>query len=332
MFPWPPDGSPLRFDRFMEAALHDPERGYYRRRIREVGRAGDFSTSASLSPVLGRAIGHWAAAAMKSTGCRDLIELGPGSGELAEAILAALPWHQRIRVRFHLVETSEPLRKVQAERLGNRVRWHHSAVSALSACDGAACIYSNEFVDAFPVRRFKNQGGQWLEEFVTPGASQWQPAGKLPPGSVFGRDWDEGQVVEVHASYHEWLNEVIPHWKSGRMLTIDYGQPVHDLHHRRPAGSLRGYFHHQLVTGPELLERPGYQDLTADVNFTDLIEWPKPRLNPVSCLTQSDFLSSHIDAQSPADGFLAHAGGAGGAFLCLDQVVAGGLETLSSLG
>src|ERR1035437_9115029 len=44
---------PLRFDRFMEAALYDPEGGYYEREGR-VGRGGDFVTGPSWHPAFGR--------------------------------------------------------------------------------------------------------------------------------------------------------------------------------------------------------------------------------------------------------------------------------------
>src|SRR5450759_5794784 len=43
---------PLRFDRFMEAALYDPEGGYYEREGR-VGRGGDFVTGPSWHPAFG---------------------------------------------------------------------------------------------------------------------------------------------------------------------------------------------------------------------------------------------------------------------------------------
>jgi len=306
----------------MDAALHDPEHGYYARRIRNVGARGDFSTTPTLSPALGQAVSQWVLGALRDSGSRDLIELGPGSGELAQAILESLPWHRRARLRLHLVETSEPLRKIQESRLGKkRVRWHRSAAEALGSCQGAACIYSNEFVDAFPVRRFKTTPAGWLEEFVTPGESHWQLAADLPESSAFTRDWKVGQVVEVHESYHQWLRDTLPHWKRGRMLTIDYGNTVDQLYHRSPDASLRGYFHHQWVTGTELLERPGHQDLTTDVNFTDLIEWAKPKLTVVSQFPQSEFIAPHVDTNRPADAFVADQFGAGGAFQCLDQRV-----------
>ncbi|MBK1825939.1 SAM-dependent methyltransferase [Haloferula rosea] len=311
----------MRFDRFMEAALHDPERGYYARRIRDVGIRGDFSTTPSLSGTLGRAIGAWAAKALRETGCRDLIELGPGSGALAHAVISALPWHRRLRTRVHLVETSSPLRERQQALLGRSVHWHQTLSEALATCGGRACIYSNEFVDAFPVRRFRLNADRWEEQFVTPGRSHWNTTSELPSGSVFSREWADGQVVEVHSPYRKWMEEHLTYWKRGRMLTIDYGDQVADLYHRRPDGTLRGYFHHQLVTGPEILDRPGHQDLTCDVNFTDLIEWSAPRVRMLRLIEQSDFLKPHVDFNQPTDAFVSAAHGAGGAFLCLEQEV-----------
>jgi len=44
---------PLRFDAFQEAALYDPEGGYYERPGR-VGRSGDFVTGPSWHPAFGR--------------------------------------------------------------------------------------------------------------------------------------------------------------------------------------------------------------------------------------------------------------------------------------
>ena len=303
----------------MEAALHDPERGYYARRIRNVGIRGDFSTTPTLSGTLGRAIGAWAADALADTGCRDLIELGPGSGELAHAVMSALPWHRRLRTRLHLVETSSPLRDRQRSLLGRKAQWHQTLSDALSACGGRACIYSNEFVDAFPVRRFRLNAGSWEEQFVTPGKCHWNATDELPSSSVFSLEWSDGQVVEVQSPYRKWMEGHLSDWNHGRMLTIDYGSQVADLYRRRPDGTLRGYFHHQLVVGPEILERPGHQDLTCDVNFTDLIEWTEPRVKTLRLIKQSDFLAPHLDTHQPADAFVSAVHGAGGAFLCLEQ-------------
>ena len=312
-FPWPDPPETLRFDRFMATALHHPEHGYYARRIRGVGGRGDFTTTAAISPALPRAVAAWALDALRRSGCRDLIELGPGEGSLAAALRRRLPWHRR--VRLHLVETSAPLRERQRARLGDRVRWHPSAEAALDACNGRACLYSNEFADAFPVRRFRLVGGEWRESHVARDGERWEPAVDLPDSSVFERPWPDGQVVEVNESFHHWLGGALPRWRRGRMLTIDYGARSGELYHRQPQGSLRAYFHHQCLTGSEALARPGHQDLTADLNFTDLVRWSSPFAETRRLVTQREFLGPFVDASDPADCHAIDPHGAGTAFL-----------------
>ena len=315
MFPWPDPATPMRLDRFMAAALHDPDRGYYARRIREVGRRGDFSTAATLSPALGRAVSRWATAALSATSCRNLIELGPGSGVLAAAVRSGLPRLRRWRTRIHLVEQSEPLRTQQRDLLGDRVCWHPTLAAALDACDGRACLYSNEFFDAFPIRRFRRHSGGWQESWVSPGEELWRETADLPGSSVFARDWAEGQIVEVHEGVRDWLHESLSHWRQGRMLTIDYGSEVDGLYHRRPAGSLRGYLYHQAIEGNECFLRPGHQDLTCDINFTDLRHWSSRWCASLALTTQAEFLADAMDPRDAGDRAAADPAGAGGAFL-----------------
>lgn len=315
MFPWPDTATPMRLDRFMAAALHDPDHGYYARRIREVGRRGDFSTAATLSPALGRAVSRWATRALSATHCRDLIELGPGSGGLAAAVRSGLPLFRRWRTRIHLVEKSEPLRTQQRELLGDRVRWHPSLATALDACNGRACIYSNEFFDAFPVRRFRRHSGAWQESWVAPGEELWRETTDLPESSAFAKDWPEGQIVEVHEGVRDWLRESLPRWRGGRMLTIDYGNEIEDLYHRRPAGSLRGYLHHQVIEGNDCFRHAGHQDLTCDINFTDLRHWSSPWCTSFPLTSQAEFLADAMDHRDAGDRAVANPAGAGGAFL-----------------
>lgn len=316
-WPWISDES-IRFDRFMDLALHDPQRGYYARRIRGVGHSGDFTTTPMLTPSLGKAVAAWAAEAMKSSDCRHLIELGPGEGKLAQAVMRNLPWWTRVRSQFHLVETSTPLRGKQRELLGSGVRWHASVEAALEVCGGKACIYSNEFADAFAVRRFRREESGWSELHVSP-AEQWLPCDGLPDSSVFDVPHPPGQQVEVAEAFHQWLAGMMPHWKAGRMLTIDYGSEIGALYHRRPRGSIRAYFMQQRLEGAAIYQNPGRQDLTADVNFTDLQRWPGSRMETVALCTQREFLRPWADPSDAADAHAIDPHGAGGAFMILDQ-------------
>ncbi len=307
----------------MHHALYDPKRGYYSRKITGVGRRGDFTTAPMLSEAPARAIAAWAAKAMKKYGCRDLIEIGPGEGKLAATVLTHLPWHLRWRTRLHLVETSAPLAEIQRRALGERARWHESPAAALKACGGRAVIFSNELVDAFPVRRFQKTADGWCELAVSfDGAgcaneSLLSPA-PLPESSGFSNDKD-GQWIEVHESYRRWLEDWLPHWKSGRMLTIDYGAAAERLYQRRPRGTIRGYLMQQRIEGAGIYENIGRQDLTADVNFTDLMDWSRPWVQEQSLMSLAEFMAGHAGESALTD-----PDGAGGAFLVLDQVRGGG--------
>lgn len=320
MFPWHDPVQPLRVDQFMHAALHDPARGYYAKNIHHVGSRGDFSTSATLAPAFAKAISSWCQHALTESSCRHLIELGPGNGNLAAAILSHLP--RRKRPQLHLVERSAPLRAIQQATIGRRrAHWHHSIEDALTACRGHAVLFSNEFFDAFPARRFRLDPSGWTEQWITPTSSEWRPAPSLPESTLFDQSWPPGQIIEVHESCQQWLQQLAGHWHHGRMLAIDYGATAEKLYHRQPHGSLRAYFHHQRLTGPECFHHPGHQDLTCDINFSDLISWSKPFASPRSLTTQTEFLAPHLDPSHPADQFIADPHGAGNAFLCLDLEV-----------
>lgn len=316
-----PPAGPIPFEQFMRRALYDPQRGYYARRITGVGRRGDFTTAPMLSDTPARAVAAWAAKALRETGCRDLIEIGPGEGTLAAAVRKHLPWHLRWRTRLHLVETSKPLMEIQQQLLGNRATWHASPAAALAACGGRAVLFSNELVDAFPVRRFRKTADGWRELAVSfdphgNAAESLMPPAPLPESSGFSENHPPGQSIEVHDSYRRWLADWLPLWKAGRMLTIDYGSTADRLYHRRPNGTLRAYLLHQRLEGPAIYQNPGRQDLTADVNFTDLVNWSKPWTDNPELADFSEFL----DGFDPrADGDLTDKHGAGGAFLALSQ-------------
>src|SRR5512140_2711773 len=220
-------GGKAPFEEWMRLALHDPEVGYYAKNVRTVGARGDFATASTLHPALGEAVAAWAAERRRALGGLlarwDLVELGPGSGVLAEAVLNSLPLLARRTVRLHLVETSPVLAAAQRARLGDRATWHATVGDALVACSGRAVVYASELLDAFPVQVLRRSGAGWQALWISlnekeeegekrPGISskvglwleEWRPAsseliGGAAPGafSALSRVWLEGQRVEV---------------------------------------------------------------------------------------------------------------------------------------
>lgn len=310
--------TPVPFEVFMAWALHDPQHGYYARQISRVGRGGDFTTAPMVSPAPARALAAWAIQAARETGCWDLIEVGPGEGTLAADILKFLPWHLRWKFHLHLVETSAPLAARQKTLLGERATWYPQVGAALAACRGRALIYSNELVDAFPVRKYQKTSLGWQEVAISfdPSGQAHQsliPLTSLPDSSGFSKTFTLGQCIEVHQSYQRHLATWLPQWKTGRMLTIDYGNTVENLYHRRPQGTLRAYLFQQRLEGMAIYENPGRQDLTADVNFTDLQNWSAPWCQTLRLCPFSEFL------KLPAEHPFSAPHGAGAAFLVLEQ-------------
>ena len=274
------NGGTIPFDTFMCIALHHPEDGYYTRNIRGIGARGDFTTVPQLTPALGQAIGRWLRKEAQRRGWKrfNVIECGPGSGALATSVMKSFGWLGRRKVDLHLVEKSEPLRGEQKARV--RGTWHATIEEALAACDGRALVYHNEFLDAFPCRVFRNGADAWTELHLRVADGKLTeaflpPQRPLPDSRIFEHAWADGQRIEVFASVRDWMKELSKAWREGAMLSIDYGGTTSEIYERRPQGTLRAYRGQKRLTGAEICDLPGRQDITADVNFDDLQRWAR---------------------------------------------------------
>src|SRR6267143_1759110 len=72
----------ISFARYMQLVLHEPGLGYYAVDRAKFGRAGDFVTA----PELGKLFGRTLARQLRQIG-GPVLEIGAGSGALAEALL-----------------------------------------------------------------------------------------------------------------------------------------------------------------------------------------------------------------------------------------------------
>ncbi len=324
--------APMPFSSFMEKALFDSDAGYYSTHISTIGRRGDFSTSSTLSTSLSRGIAAWLKERWRENPSlpRNVIEVGAGNGLMAQGILDNLGILGRRKLKYHIVETSAPLVKKQQVILGKtrKFQWHRDMRKALNQAGGKAIIISNELVDAFPAEllQWHAKDKTWHQVLLIHDGTHWKaiPGNpvQLPAGSSLhgNHDFLTGQKVERHDSYLDWLSGWIPEWHLGEMLTIDYGGMFPGVYHRRPEGTLRAYFAQQrLESLAEILSRPGKQDLTADIDFSDLRARSVPLgLLEIAFQTQREFITGQKIKPPPGDP-ATNPDGAGQAFKVLWQ-------------
>lgn len=239
-----------------------------------------------------------------------------------------------------MVETSAPLREEQRKTLkGWKTEWSEEVGEVLEACGGKALIFHHELVDAFPVQvwRWSAELEQWgklglkLRQKAVQG--EWveyddQKSGFQPESSALELwktgDLRDGQRVEVHQSYREWLHRWAGKWVGGAMLTIDYGSVMPELYERRPLGTIRAYHRHQRYEQEAVYHRMGEQDLTCDVNFTDLQAWGAALgWRSEKLMSQAEFVSKYDPAvereKAPSVQFVMDEAGVGTAFKVLLQ-------------
>ncbi len=273
---------PMRFDRFMELALYHPGLGYYaREKAAPIGRGGDFYTSVSVGPLFGRLLSRqfyqmWQV--LDRPFPFWIIEQGAHDGQLANDILT---W-----CSDEVPEFFEAIRYgvVDPENLsGKQVFETRFSMTVFGALEAAACLhptgvfFSNELVDAFPVRAIIYQSGRWMERRVAldaQGGLVWiiteieddELRQEISKRSVPER---EGYTTEINLRSMDWIKKVGRLFDRGYVVTIDYGYPqAHYYADFRIQGTLMAYVKHQAVD--DVLVDPGMRDLTTHVDFTAL--------------------------------------------------------------
>jgi SAM-dependent MidA family methyltransferase len=265
---------PITFADFMEAALFDPDDGYYTTRAAIGFEDGDYFTSADLGPAFGRALSRMAIDAWTALGrpaAWDLVEAGAGKGAVMRDLLGALERERPDAARAArpaIVEVSPRLREQQAVALaGRELRWAGAAHS-LAPIHGL--VFANEVLDAFPVHVLvrtpegvreayvDERDGELVETLRQPSSAdlRWRVPETLPVG---GR-WEVSMAAE------SWIAQVAAALTSGYLLLVDYGDDETGLLARMGEGTVRGFSRHRLVTDP--LRTPGEADITATVNVT----------------------------------------------------------------
>jgi SAM-dependent MidA family methyltransferase len=270
----------MSFRDFMAIALYDPELGYYTVGAR-IGERGDFVTSPQVSPAFAAAIANrFREDAAKLWGTVDFVEAGAGEGRFLEDFAAALSRQDpavAARVRFTAVERSPSARASLGRlRLPGKLAVLESA-EGLAEGSVTGWIFSNELYDALPVVRVvgTTEGLKELRVGLSGGELAWVRA---PAPAVFGEHLARfhvtlepeqvGEISFAAAPLHRRFARALAR---GRLVAFDYGHRSSVLYHAlaRRQGTLAVHFAGRRRGDP--LSRPGEMDLTAHVNWDDLI-------------------------------------------------------------
>lgn len=316
---------PMGFARYMDLALYHPEHGYYASGRRRTGWQGQFVTSPELDPAYGElwAAGFedvWEQCGRPST--FTLIEVGPGEGSFAAAVLDAANGYFAEALEVVLVERVEAVRARQQQVLD-----HHNNVSWISSLDEArnvecGCLFANELVDNLPVAIAEKRAGNLVELCVGMSGSELGLVARPPSDGIltFTRGMQaqlpDGHRIEVPLAAMQFASVATRTIGRGAIVLVDYGDDEAGLV-QRPAGTLLCYS--DAGVDDRYLEAPGTKDITAHANWSALIRafgdagasvaGPKPQRDVLKSLGADDL---HDRFKRAADEALQRGSGAAG--------------------
>ncbi len=307
----------MRFSRYMDLCLYDPEFGYYSRNAQPFGKAGDFYTSSDVHAVFGRLLARQFEEMWRALGSPEkleIFELGPGRGLFAGDVLdwsgKKFPDFFRA-LRYVLVEGSARLR----ERIRTALNRHLDAGKAevresVGAPQPASpghevpiIVFANEFFDALPVEVLSEQGslridtrdGHFVETWSAPSSAELE---FLDRYSVHP---EQNERVEASLISQQTMDRIADGIRRGFIIAIDYGYTQAEQLAGRHRGTLKAVRQHSISA--DVYQAPGEQDITADVNFTALAAAEQRGTLPQKLLTQSQFLMGIGEANQFADAF-----------------------------
>jgi SAM-dependent MidA family methyltransferase len=280
---------PMRFDRFMEVALYHPTYGYYAKNDGPppIGKSGDFYTSVSAGPLFGRLLAGQFLQMWHLLGKPSpfwIIEQGAHDGQLACDVLE---WCRAetpdffAALHYGIVQSSGAARIRQkcgpSPELVAGMTWFEN-LDDLALEKPTGVFFSNELVDAFPVRSITYRSGRWMEQHVdlVDNTLGWINCPINDP--ELAREMEvlplpalEGYTTEVNLRAHDWITGVARAMHRGYVLTIDYGYPASGYYApHRSTGTLTAFVKHRGID--DVLTEPGLRDITAHVDFTALSE------------------------------------------------------------
>ena len=255
-------------DNFIDKSLYEKNKGYYQRKM-EFGRKGDFITSPGISKLFSEMIAIWIISFWENLNKPEkinLVELGPGNGELLEVLINTCNKLEAVKdkFKFYIFEKSDSLKKLQKKKFSENVKW----LDNFSKLTNSPTIFlANEFFDALPIKQFIKINDVWYENFVLLNKSgkftlKKKKVAKKKMEKIFNQGIDENQnFIEFSPLMVKYLKNICKKIKSskGGILLIDYGTSSKKMY-----DSLQGIKNHKKV---DIFNEYQNIDITHHINF-----------------------------------------------------------------
>ncbi|KAJ9107091.1 hypothetical protein QFC20_003816 [Naganishia adeliensis] len=299
------------------------------------GRKGDFITSPEISQMFGELVGVWFLTQWEAQGRPGkvrIVELGPGRGTLLDDVLRtfrSVPSFPITALKsINLVETSEPLRAAQREKLQERINtfpggggnvelefWNWIGEIPVEK-DTFTMVLAHEFFDALPINVFQKTEEGWREVFVNvdPSTTTPTPSGLtlalsrepstlseiLPGTSPRFEAVPVGGRVEISKDSYETMRMVgslisgVPSEAAEEGKEVEGGVGGAGLivdygKDGFSSNSFRAFRKHEIV---HVFDDPGSADLTANVDFAYMKEALSGIATPHEPINQRTFLTA----------------------------------------
>ena len=219
----------------------------------------------------------------------QIVELGCSTGILAETIYS---YSKSISLDF-----ANSIQYIGVDRTLNKKTDFNSIKSNLIPLKNiSGCIISNELIDSFPFHRFKIINNEVKEIYVTIKNNKLISILDQPSSKKINQKLSQLKFQlpnnfegEIFLEIDNFFNSITQSLKKGFIVTVDYGEERENLYINQSRGTMQTYFKH--TSGASPFQRIGEQDITANIDFSYLIEAGLlNQIRPVSLCSQKEFL------------------------------------------
>ena len=263
----------MSFSFFMEEALYRNQDSYYADSKEKFGDGGDFITAPGISQFFSDSI-LIMLEKMSEQVEMHILELGPGDGRMGLKIIKNLK-EKNIKYKYFFLEISDELTQLQKKNVKDffmedvttkKINWIKHIPQNFSGV-----IIGNEFLDALPFNIYEKKG-ELFEKIVILDSNERLKFKSIPcnnSGLKNKVNYLKHDFIFEYVDYSNYLKEILKNFAKGFVFFIDYGHAESEYFNlNRSNGSFRLFHQHKLVDSP--FDNIGNQDITADVNFSDL--------------------------------------------------------------